>query len=485
MKKNQLIKALVFTAVLAAFPAAGLTASAEDAAPADALAIDTAAPVVAQAEDVVLAPVEAAPAVVEAPVVVEAAPVVDDAAVAVAEDKDGIDTPKTVEVPEVKPAVAPTDTVTKATMEDTVIKAGYDTKINTEVKAGTYYVLDANGNIVKDDKGNNKVESYKTAVKYFSSDNSIATVDKDGNVHAKKAGKVTIYVETYEGTKEIVLNVSESYNVLLIDRTDSTNGKTLAKEKAAAISFSEEVLKVNSESHIAVVQIGDAQSTKTLSSFTNNLKDIKATINGITAANEYSIYSAGLKEAGNLLNSIPNYNKDLTNKNVVIFGDGACTVGDRDYAVDIANQIDGNDSTVNIYTMGIYDGATDAEKSEGEAFMKRLGRVTVGKIGDKDVVLDNYYEVGNVKDMADTFKAIATKPVITNNYDRVSFIGFDTIVYGEAKDAAAKKNAAAKKGNSEASSPETAESSSIYVIALFALLGAGAMGVSAKKRFED
>ena len=45
MKKNQLIKALVFTAVLAAFPAAGLTASAEDAAPADFAAINDAAPV--------------------------------------------------------------------------------------------------------------------------------------------------------------------------------------------------------------------------------------------------------------------------------------------------------------------------------------------------------------------------------------------------------------------------------------------------------
>jgi hypothetical protein len=477
MKKNQLIKALVFTAVLAAFPAAGLTASAEDAAPADFAAINDAAPVAAQAEDVVIEAAPA-PAVVEAPVVVEAAPVVDEAAAATAEGTDGKDTKKEESV-NPAPAPAPTKTYTtgKITLDDQVIKAGETAKITPDLKAGNY----ADG---VDDKGNTKYTDYKLGYKYFSSDNSIATVDADGTVHAKKAGKVTIYVETLEGTKEITLNVTESYNVLLIDRTTSTTGKGLAKEKAAAISFSEEVLKVNSESHIAVVQVGDTASTKTLSSFTNNLGDIKNTINGITASkSEYSVYSAGLKEAGSLLNSIPNYNKAL-NKNIVVFGDGACTYGDRDYAIDIANQLDGNDDTVKIYAMGVYDSATDAEKKEGEAFMKKLGRVVVGKDGDKDVVEDNYYEIGNVADMKDTFKAIATRPTYSGAGQHYAWTKFDVVVYGKAEKKADKKDAA-KKNASEASSPETADSSSIYAIALFALLGAGVAGVSAKKRFED
>lgn len=495
MKKNQLIKALAITAVLAAFPAAGLTASAEDAS-ADFAAINDAAPVAA-AQDVVI---EAAPATVEAPVVVEAAPAVDDAAAAAAEavQKGDKDTPKTVDTAsELKKTTAPvdTDTTTKATMDDVVIKAGNDTKINTTVTAGKYTV-DVNKDGVidekdKDDKGNYKIESYKTAVRYFSSDNSIATVDNNGNVHAKKAGKVTIYVETLEGTKEIVLNVTESYNVLLIDRTTSTNGKGLAKEKAAAISFSEEVLKVNSESHVAVVQVGDAQSTKTLSTFTNNLKDIKNTINGITSGNEYSIYSAGLKQAGSLLDQIPNYNKGL-NKNIVVFGDGACTYGDRAYAQDVAKDMLAKDDNLEIYAFGVYDSATDAEKKEGAEFLKSISQYkrtfadgTVAKINDKEVVEDNYYEVGNVADLKDTFKTIATRPTYTDAAKTVSFIAFDTVVYGKdcGKKSDCDKKAAAKKG--EANSPETADSSSIYVIALFALLGAGVAGVSAKKRFED
>ena len=503
MKKNQLIKALVFTAVLAAFPAAGLTASAEDAAPADFAAINDAAPVAAQAEDVVIEAAPA-PAVVEAPVVVEA-PAVDNTAAVVAEgQKNGKDDPcdpntaKTIDTkPELKVATAPvdTDTEVKATMDDVIIKAGNDTKVKVDVTAGKYTEdVNKDGKIDeldKDDKGNYKVKTYETAVRYFSSDNSIATVDADGTVHAKKAGKVTIYVETLEGTKEITLNVTESYNVLLIDRTTSTTGKGLAKEKSAAISFSEEVLKVNSESHIAVVQVGDTASTKTLASFTNNLTDIKNTINGITSAkSEYSVYSAGLKQAGSLLNSIPNYNQGL-NKNIVIFGDGACTYGDREYAKTIANDMLNADDDLDIYTFGIYDSATDAEKSEGKAFLKDLGKYEY-TFYDKDgkeqkAVEDRYYEIENVADMKDTFKAIATR----KNYDWAAttdkiYVGFDTVVYGKAdccnKDC---KKAAAKKNASEASSPETADSSSIYVIALFALLGAGVAGVSAKKRFED
>jgi hypothetical protein len=486
MKKNQLIKALVFTAVLAAFPAAGLTASAEDAAPADFAAINDAAPVAAQAEDVVI---EAAPApavVEEAPVVVEAAPVVDDTAVATAEGTDGKDTKKEESV-NPAPAPAPTKTYTtgKITLDDEIIKAGETAKITPDLKAGNY----ADG---VDDKGNTKYTDYKLGYRYFSSDNSIATVDADGTVHAKKAGKVTIYVETLEGTKEITLNVTESYNVLLIDRTTSTTGKGLAKEKSAAISFSEEVLKVNSESHIAVVQIGDTASTKTLSTFTNNLSDIKNTINSITASkSEYSVYSAGLKEAGALLNGIPNYNKGL-NKNVVIFGDGACTYGDRDYAKSIAQDMINADDNLTIYTFGVYDSATDAEKKEGEAFLKSIGQVTqvdangnAIKINNKEVVEDNYYEVGNVADLKDTFKAIAKRPTYSGAGQHYAWTAFDVVVYGKDAKKADKKEAAGKKNASEASSPETADSSSIYVIALFALLGAGVAGVSAKKRFED
>jgi hypothetical protein len=381
-------------------------------------------------------------------------------------------------------------------MDDVIIKAGNDTKIKAEVTPGQYTVdVNGDGEITdadKDSKGNFKIESYKTAVRYFSSDNSIATVDQNGNVHAKKPGKVTIYVQTLEGTQELTINVTESYNVLLIDRTTSTNGKGLAKEKAAAISYSEEVLKVNSESHIAVVQIGDAQSTKTLSSFTNNLKDIKNTINSITSGNEYSIYSAGLKQAAAVLDTIPNYNKGL-NKNIVIFGDGACTYGDRDYALQVRDAMMDADDNLYVYGFGVYDSATDAEKSEGSSFLKSMA--TVNWIGyDKDGkevknVESRYYEVDKVADLKDTFKAIATKPTFKTVdgqwvADTEYYIPFDVVVYGKDCKKCDCKDAD-KKNKSENNSPETAESSSIYVIALFALLGAGVAGVSAKKRFED
>jgi hypothetical protein len=123
--------------------------------------------------------------------------------------------------------------------------------------------------------------------------------------------------------------------------------------------------------------------------------------------------------------------------------------------------------------------------------MKSLGKRTILDTKTmKTVTYDNYYEVGNVKDLAPVFKAIATKPVTKHNWNNSYVAAFDTYVYGKACASncgcnSTSSSTAAKKSKSENSSPETAESSSIYVIALFALLGAGAMGVSAKKRFED
>ena len=79
-----------------------------------------------------------------------------------------------------------------------------------------------------------------------------------------------------------------------------------------------------------------------------------------------------------------------------------------------------------------------AEKKEGAEFLKSISQYkrtfadgTVAKINDKEVVEDNYYEVGNVADLKDTFKTIATRPTYTDAAKTVSFIAFDTVVYGK------------------------------------------------------
>jgi hypothetical protein len=408
MKKKQLIKALVFSAVLAAFPAAGLTASAEDAAPADVLdvapapvavaadvqnfdgggksydfegaatvgeAVDKLVPSVGDEASDNVKSAAAAAAVDAAQKVADAAGdgekaaedkavelITGEAAGAVADDAneaageaiekaEGEATEdETKPVDEAPVEAAPVkqnitiiegeedfiyphdfDTYTEASVDKDVIKAGTTAKVKVDKLESAFDIVgyDKNGKPITLD--------FSTATRFFSSDNSIATVDPDGTIHALKEGKVTIWVETSEGLNPVTLDISESYNVLLIDKSESTKGKGLAKEKAAAISFADEVLKVNKESHVAVIEMGSETTTKTLSGWTSNLTDIKNIINGIKAEGG-SVYSAAIKQAGALLNTIPYY-KQGYNKNIVMFADGEDTNGDRAYAKDCLHEL--------------------------------------------------------------------------------------------------------------------------------------------------
>jgi len=602
MKKKQLIKALALSAVLAAFPAAGLSASAEDAVPVEvpevaqapvAVAADVvtnndgsknydfegATSVGAAVDKVVTGIGDTASEAVNsaaAAAAADAAQKVADAAAADEADADKAAADKAVElingdaapaadntkteddskteekseektdekadekseekkdekadadakaeekaVEDAKTAYNPfpinVPTETTAKLDKELIKAGETGKVTAEVKPGfTITGYDENGKAVIVDKLN-------TGVRFFSSDNSIATVDNDGTIHAKKEGKVTIWVETTEGLKPVTLDISESYNVLLIDKSESVKGKGLAKEKAAAISYADEVLKVNKESHVAVIAMGSETTTKTLSGWTSNMTDIKNIINGIKAEGG-SVYSEALHQAGALLNSIP-YSKQNYNKNIVMFSDGADTYGDRAHAKAVLNDLlydpnfigynaegkpvyetddKGNvlyhrDTTTNFYAFGVYDSATKDGKKDGEGFLKELAankvtpqRVLVKADGTKvwvptkeDITRtdDHYYEVTSVKDVQKTFQNIATKKVyLPSKVD--SLIGFDVYVYGKASSTSDSKSAKAKKGSNE-DSPKTADCSGIYTIALFALLGAGAAAFTAKKRFED
>ncbi|MCR5717977.1 MAG: VWA domain-containing protein [Oscillospiraceae bacterium] len=574
MKKKQLIKALVFSAVLAAFPAAGLTASAEDAAPealevfdapvavaaeaAPVVAEVAAAPVVAAAEPAA----DAAPAADATPAATEAAPAATEAAPAATEA-----TPAATEAPTVDQKVEPIQeveivevdgddfdvievpTVTTAKIDKEVIKAGETGKIEASVDNGFDIIgYDENGKAITLD--------YLTGTRFFSSDNSIATVDPDGTIHALKEGKVTIWCETLEGLTPVTLDITESYNVMLIDKSESVKGKGLAKEKAAAISFADEVLKKNKESHVAVIEMGSETTTKTLSGWTSNLKDIKNIVNGIKAEGG-SVYSAAIKQAGALLNTIPYY-KQGYNKNIVMFADGGNTYGDRDYAAQCLDDIlydevvdtveidmlrdfydqDGNvvedcqifvdpkngkeyfavddvyydvatgliatgkldlvkatelvpftdeirDYTTNFYAFGVYDSASKEAKDDGSSYLKLLaGEIEEDENGDV-AFKDNYYEVTSVKDMQKNFKAIVDKKVVTEGSWVDNLIGFDVYVYGKGKSSSDDAKSSKAKKSDKKDSPATADSTGIYTIALFALLGAGAAAFTAKKRFED
>lgn len=216
-------------------------------------------------------------------------------------------------------------------------------------------------------------------MKWTSSDESVATVSKSGEigiVQSKSKGTTTITAELTSGDKilkkstELRVASKGRDTVLVLDISGSMRGDPMNEMKESAIDFCEELLIDEYNNRVGLVCFDDEISTYNL---TNDLNALIGIINNISPGGRTNMEGA-LSQAENMLDSYGNVNSI---KNVVIMADGIPNEGATSYSgsseivygyyseyadavVDRANSIM---SKYNMYSMGYFH-SLDAESEQ-------------------------------------------------------------------------------------------------------------------------
>lgn len=455
MKK--LFKALACAAFLAAAPTVAVNAAAEDVSAPEAAAVT----------------------------VLDEAPVTTEAAVEITTTAEAATT--SAETTSTEAATTTADETTTAEAETTTYSdpnriAVQDVQINAteaDVEEGKTYKIDIKK--IPIDATDNVV------LKFISSDESIAKVDSNGVVTAVKPGTVTITVIADSMIPIIQDKTLESYTVLVLDNSTSMSGDPMTAQKEAAIRFCSETILSNTGTDYKFAVVSFGSSIQVATDFTNNLSDLKDTINGIRLTGSTN-YEKALSKAAELLSTV----SQNAVKNIVFCSDGFPNEGARSddgpftsadysgyrYGNAAANQAKKltEENGYNIYTLGFFHKIADKNMPYAEGLMNNIASSPT-----------NSYIITDPTKLASVFSEVSNSVV---NYNRADT--FKKTVSVEVKPATAKTvksdTTEVKKEETKSSSqdsPKTGDDNhNIVLISIIFIALAGAT-VTAKARRAD
>lgn len=391
-----------------------------------------------------------------------------------------------------------TETTTTADSSETTTTADETTTTDVETVTTTYdpnriAVEDVQLNATEADVAAGRTYQIKTtklplnatdniAVRYISSDESIATVDSKGVVTAHKPGKVTITVIADSMIPIVQDKTVESYTVLVLDNSTSMRGDPMVAQKEAAIKFCKETLESNTKTDYKFAIVAFGTSIQTASEFTNDITKLTDTINDInlTGATNYMV---ALEKAAELLNNAA----QNAVKNIVFCSDGIPNRGSTssngpftsadgseyayaNAAVNKANEL--RQQGYNIYTLGFFHNISDSTKPFANELMKDIASAP-----------DMSYIVNDPEKLSSVFSEVSNSVV---NYNRVgTFKKAVELEVTPAKAEPAKKTEEKKAASSDQDSPKTGDNNHNTMLISILFIGIAAAAVAGKSRRTD
>ena len=391
-----------------------------------------------------------------------------------------------------------TETTTTADSSETTTTADETTTTDVETVTTTYdpnriAVEDVQLNATEADVAAGRTYQIKTtklplnatdniAVRYISSDESIATVDSKGVVTAHKPGKVTITVIADSMIPIVQDKTVESYTVLVLDNSTSMRGDPMVAQKEAAIKFCKETLESNTQTDYKFAIVAFGTSIQTASEFTNDITKLTDTINDISLTGATN-YMVALEKAAELLNNAA----QNAVKNIVFCSDGIPNRGGTssngpftsadgteyayaNAAVNKANEL--RQQGYNIYTLGFFHNIIDSTKPFANELMKDIASAP-----------DMSYIVNDPEKLSSVFSEVSNSVV---NYNRVgTFKKAVELEVTPAKAEPAKKTEEKKAASSDQDSPKTGDNNHNTMLISILFIGVAAAAVAGKSRRTD
>ena len=380
-------------------------------------------------------------------------------------------------------------TTTSAVSETT----SAETTVSTTADPNRIAVEDVQLNATEADVASGKTYQIKTtkfplnatdniAVRYISSDESVATVDSNGVVTAHKPGKVTITVIADSMIPIIQDKTMESYTVLILDNSTSMRGEPMDAQKEAAIKFCTDALNSNNGTDYKFSIVAFGSSIQVASEFTNNLAVLTDTINSIKLTGSTN-YTVALNKAAELLSSVD----QKAARNIVFCSDGFPNGGttsstgpftssdDTSYryangAVARANELKADG--INIYTLGFFHKISASSQTFADNLMKEMATQP-----------EMSYIVTDPKLLSGVFAEVANSVV---NYNRVATYKKTVDVEVTPAEATPAKKAEDKKTDkSNQDSPKTGDNNNNTALISVIIIGIAAAAVTSKARKAD
>ncbi len=322
------------------------------------------------------------------------------------------------------------------------------------------------------------------AVRYISSDESIATVDSNGVVTAHKPGKVTITVIADSMIPIIQDKTMESYTVLVLDNSTSMRGEPMDAQKEAAIKFCSDALSSNTGTDYKFSILAFGSSIQLASEFTNDLSKLTDTINSInlTGATNYIV---AIDKAAELLSSV---GQNVV-KNIVFCSDGLPNTGSTsstgpftssdhssyryaNAAVERTNEL--KKEGINIYTLGFFHSLGSSSRNYADTLMKDMASAP-----------DMSYIVDDPQKLSGVFAEVANSVV---NYNRIGTFKKAVeveVTPAKAQAATVKKAEVKKTASSDQDSPKTGDNNHNTMLISILFIGIATATVAGKSRRTD
>ena len=228
------------------------------------------------------------------------------------------------------------------------------------------------------------------------------TEDENGNKYAK----INFKIDTTKAATEITETVSKGGDtdiVLILDDSGSMSGRKTAKLKAAADSFSKEVLAINDvKVRVGMISFSSRNSTKTLSPLTNDVNALTNALNNLNTIGE-TYLSPAISSADTLMAG-----STAKNKFYIVLSDG--DVFDKDKVLSSLANTKSQYNDIKIITIG-YDTDTYTE-----SFLRSIATANASNqpmFYTADVTASNL--VSDLKGVFEQITETVTKYVVGNS----------------------------------------------------------------------
>ncbi len=246
-------------------------------------------------------------------------------------------------------------------------------------------------------------------VTWTSSNPNYASVDADGNVTAKRPGKVTITATTVDGGYRAsctfdVVSLEDTQitrdTVLILDDSGSMRGTPIAELKSAAVNFATKLFENPGINRLAVITYTERVAS-TLN-FTTDISSVKSVVNAMGASGGTNITEA-VKKANEYLTAST---ADI--KNMIIMTDGLpengesvasgrYTSSDHSYCYSYANALYNTcveyHSEYRVFTFGFFHSMSGSTEAFASKLLDDIKNARFYKVIDGDDLDDAFGEI--------------------------------------------------------------------------------------------
>ena len=202
--------------------------------------------------------------------------------------------------------------------------------------------------------------------------------------------------------RQIVENKEPSYTVIVVDMTDSMDGRAIEKERKAVKNFYKSIIKANSENKVALIALSSLttlNTSKVICEFTNDLEKLEGAMEQNTSTSGNSFMDYGLNKSEDLFEEVEE-EKGRVVKNIIICSDGIPSEGKKNEkgiyseadnenykfaneAYNVAKKL--KEKGISIYTAGFFQNLEEKDLAFGERFMKDIAGKGEYKENKRDI----------------------------------------------------------------------------------------------------